>query len=327
MPSSPELAVSFLETQWSSVNENKRKGIESEIALRQTLKDAGASVVPGGWILRNRGSAANPLKPVMKCIIPVSRNFSWSSGSDAIELDHLAAYLFFQQLGADAYLAVPKKVNERSFALPSKGEKGSPATRPRPYPIELIKIIGRSRTPCRSSDVFRDFSQRKGMSGTNAYPTGRINPREAPWTDLPTVRDLFWSAYTLYFFQTEFLLNASDIDSFLISDTGKAYPIELKRKRPANSKRPPWFGIDVGPFAKLSFVTANSMNADGLFIVEEVDDSDSHVEWLAIRFTDLVRVCDWVPIPGGQNMRGGGSSTIPVPKAAFSPLATILPKL
>jgi hypothetical protein len=67
----------------------------------------------------------------------------------------------------------------------------------------------------------------------------------------------------------------------------------------------------------MSFFTANSKNTDALYIVEEVDSERNHVEWFAIRFTDLVKSCSWVTQAGGRGMMGGASNTVKVPKAAF----------
>jgi hypothetical protein len=83
----------------------------------------------------------------------------------------------------------------------------------------------------------------------------------------------------------------------------------------------------MGPFAKLAFFTANGMNTDALYIVEELGDNNQFIQWLAIRYTELVKVCSWVGQSGGTGMTGGTSSTYKVPKAAFLPLIDLLPLL
>lgn len=69
------------------------------------------------------------------------------------------------------------------------------------------------------------------------------------------------------------------------------------------------------------------MNTDALYVVQEVDDDRNFVNWLAIRFTDLVKSCSWVGRSGGQGMSGGASSTIKIPKLAFQNLSDLLVKL
>ncbi len=69
------------------------------------------------------------------------------------------------------------------------------------------------------------------------------------------------------------------------------------------------------------------MNTNALYIVKEVDDQRNLVQWLGIRFTDLVRSCSWGGQAGGKGMSGGASSTIKIPKAAFSELAVLMPGL
>jgi hypothetical protein len=51
------------------------------------------------------------------------------------------------------------------------------------------------------------------------------------------------------------LLPAADLDLFIVGQSGKAYPIGFKSKQVAHSNSVgEWFGIDINPFAKLSFL-------------------------------------------------------------------------
>jgi hypothetical protein len=126
----------------------------------------------------------------------------------------------------------------------------------------------------------------------------------------------------------DYLVSNNDLDLFIVGQSGSAYPVELKSKSPVvDSSLGDWFGLDVGPFAKMTFFTANSMNTDALYVVQEVDEFRNHIEWLALKFTDLVKNCSWVIQSGGKGMMGGASSTIKIPKAAFTPLDKLLPRL
>lgn len=126
----------------------------------------------------------------------------------------------------------------------------------------------------------------------------------------------------------DYPVSNNDLDLFLLGNSGASYPVELKSKSPATDAiLGDWFGIDIGPFAKLAFFTANSMNTDALYVVEEVDNQRNHIEWYGIKFTDLVKSCSWVGQAGGQGMSGGTSSTYKVPKAAFSQFSALLQSL
>lgn len=114
----------------------------------------------------------------------------------------------------------------------------------------------------------------------------------------------------------------SDIDS-IIWGNRFTYPVEIKEKTSANdSTVGDYFGIDVGPFVKLTHFSARKGNMNSLFIVREIVDKAKRdlKNWWFIPFDELAEFASWVPIKGGTNMGGGGSSVIKIPKSKFRPL-------
>jgi hypothetical protein len=58
----------------------------------------------------------------------------------------------------------------------------------------------------------------------------------------------------------------------LLENQGRAYPIKFKSKTSLiNASLGDWFGIDIGPFSKLSFYVSLSNNMEALYFIEEVD--------------------------------------------------------
>lgn len=333
MPISPTDAMNFLQTQWSSVNDNKVKGILAELRFKDFLFQSNVHCVSGGWIVTpgNPSLVSTPTKEKI-CLLPRTQSFTWQTTagiSGNLTPAEISAYNYFRQVGVRALFTSPVAVNEHLFTNPVPRIAKYKAQYPRPYDLQLSEVgpTGVLNTVTAAS-VFARFPRRKGNTGLRCHKTGRITSTQAPWTNLDVISDLFWFEYSRYYFQVEYLLSNNDLDLFIIGPAGSSYPVELKSKTVAkDSSLGPWFGIDMGPYAKLSFFTANSMNTDALYVVEEVDASRQHVEWYGIKFTELVKCCSWVGQAGGTGMMGGASSTFKIPKSAFSPLLALLPTL
>lgn len=265
-------------------------------------------------------------------LIPREWHFPWqstNSGGATLSPAELSAYNYFRQLGISTYFAEPSAPAQSTFALPTQSTPIKSAVYPSSYHLDLKQVSpnGQLQTIAPES-VFSNFPARNGTKGLRCYPLGRIDPSVPPWDDASVVSELFWFEYTRYYFQISYLLSNNDLDMYVIGQSGSAYPVEIKSKNAAKSDAlGEWFGIDVGPFAKLAFFTANAMNTDALYVVEEVDANGQFLNWLAIRYTELVKACSWVGQGGGKGMTGSASSTYKVPKAAFSKLANLLPTL
>lgn len=334
MPATITDAVSFLETQWSSANDNKVKGILAEVRLKAYLTQHRAFFGPGGWIaIPGKPTPQNNVPTRSKVvIIPRPRSFTWQTNGGAglsLRPAELSAYNYFRQHGVQAYFADPDAPDEAAFSLPTPSSGNLRAVYPRPYRIELKVVeFNGELSAVDPRDAFGQFPPRQGNIGLRCHSTGRLNILSAPWDNAGVVSELFWFEYARYYFQIDYLLSVNDLDMYLIGASGTPYPVELKSKKAAHDTGlGDWFGIDMGPFAKLAFFTSNGMNTEAIYIVEEVDGSGEFVDWLAIRFTELVKSCSWVGQAGGTGMTGGASVTYKVPKAAFSRLSMLLPTL
>jgi hypothetical protein len=330
MPSSLSLAINFLQTQWSSINNNKLKGILAEIRLKEYLSENGVFYGPGGWIMvAGQPTGGNVPTQSKVCLLPRTSHFSWNTAENlggVLLPAEISAYMYFRQLGIQTFFVDPTPFTENQFTLPTPSANSQRANYPKPYALEL-KQVGQdgSLTPASTAVVFSSFPPRTGNRGLRCNALGRIDPTDYPWTNPSIVSDLFWFEYTRYYYQCDYLISNNDLDMYIIGASGSAYPVELKSKKSANSRAlGDWFGIDMGPFAKLAFFTANGMNTDALYIVEEVNSSGQPEGWFGIRYTELVKACSWVGQGGGTGMTGGRSSTYKVPKAAFSLLDGLL---
>ncbi|MET3930580.1 hypothetical protein ABIE51_002467 [Lysobacter sp. OAE881] len=333
MPATLSEAVNFLETQWSSINQNKIKGILAEVRLKRFLTTNNTYFGPGGWIVIPGKPTYEAVPPRLKvCLLPRTSSFSWQSSGGAgnpLSPAEISAYSYFRQLGIQTYFADPFAPNESAFALPAPSAGSKRAFHPKPYHLELKQVGNNGQLESVApSSVFSKFPERQGNRGLKCYKLGRISLATPPWNDPLTVSELFWFEYARYYFNLDRYMSNNDLDMYVIGPSGSAYPVELKSKEAAVSPAlGEWFGIDMGPFAKLAFFTANAMNTDALYVVEEVASGGQFVDWLGIRYTDLVKACSWVGQGGGTGMTGATSSTYKVPKAAFSSLAKLLPTL
>jgi hypothetical protein len=328
MPNSLVNALHFLETQWSSINQNKVKGILSEVRFKTYLTQNQVHFIKGGWIISpGKNTFINPPTRLRICVIPVSYPFSWSmltSPAEGVLPAQASAKAYFNQVGIRTFFARPIQINQTSFQNPIKGNY------PTDYQIEFLEINHQGQfIPVPFSTLMAGFPNRNGLQGLRCYQTGRLSPVAPPWNDPATVTDLFWFEYVRYYIQCTYLVSNNDLDLFLVGNSGASYPIELKSKPSyRDSSFGDWFGLDAGPFAKLAFFSSRSMNMDALYIVEEIDSNTGNpVALWGIKFSDLLGCCSWVPQPGGQGMGGGRSSTYKIPKVSFTPVAQLLAQL
>lgn len=329
VPNTLSEAITFLETQWPSNNENKMKGILAELRLKEFLTQHNHHFISGGWIMIP-GTTSRSETPTLDklCILPRKHSFTWedtNNNRNSLSLAELSAYNYFRQVGLTVLFANPVDIDETQFELPSPAVGRVRAKYPRSYELQLQKVSNTGLTTVTTEDAFSRFPQRNGNRGIQCKRTNWIPQGNAPWNHPSLVSDLFWFEYSRYFFKVNYLISNNDLDLFIIGSSGASYPVELKSKTPANDPSlGDWFGIDMGPFAKLSFFTSNAMNTDALYVVEEVDNDGNHLEWYGIKFTDLVKSCSWVGRSGGQGMTGSASSTYKIPKSAFSSLHDLM---
>ncbi|HEY3372389.1 MAG TPA: hypothetical protein VGK10_16155 [Prolixibacteraceae bacterium] len=333
MPRNLEHALQFLETQWSSINQNKLKGINAENRFDSYLNSAAIRplfdyIIPGGWIISpGKNININPTTIGRIAILPISKPFSWTQGSRIFPFTaQVLAESYFRQVGITTYFVYYETQGnvqvENAFVIPSKG------TYPISYPLEFFRIGGNGLAPVTLAEVTRNFSPRRGSLGMRAYSLNRINRQHPTWSDTHIVTDLFWKEYARYYLHKKFLVSSNDLDFFIIGKSGRAYPIEFKSKTVVvDNKIGDWFGIDIGPFSKLSFFVSLSNNMEALYFVEEIDSNGNTIQWWGIRFSMLLKYCHWVSQAGGKTMGGGASATVRVPKIVFEPLTNLLATL
>lgn len=333
MPRDIESAIQFLETQWSSITANKLKGINAEIRFEAYLNSPAIRpmfdyIIPGGWILSpGKNTNINPTTLGRIAILPIPRPFSWTQGIAVIPFTaQVLAESYFRQVGIVTYFA-SYEINgdiqiENAFINPALGDYQIA------YPLEFFKVGENGLVQVPFAQVTANFTARNGLRGMRAYALNRIDRQDLTWNNTNIVTDLFWKEYSRYFLHRQFLVSSNDLDFFIIGKSGRAYPIEFKSKTAVvDNSIGDWFGIDVGPFSKLSFFVSLSNNMEALYFVEEIDANGNTIEWWGIRFSQLLKNCHWVAQSGGTGMGGGGSVTVKVPKIVFEPLNVFLGKL
>ncbi|CAN5406735.1 hypothetical protein BH09PLA1_BH09PLA1_01400 [soil metagenome] len=157
--------------------------------------------------------------------------------------------------------------------------------------------------------------------------------RPKPWnflrnkTDVQAVIDVvvpeeFTKENLRVSFQSHFYTQTVDVDG-LFWGQQYTYPMEVKEKTVANEPQiGDYFGLDVGPFVKLSFYAAKRGNLHSLFIVREINNTTDRklVNWWYTTFDEIAQYGSWVLKSGGASMGGGASAVVPIPKWVFKPL-------
>jgi hypothetical protein len=324
MPENLESAIRFLETQWSSINQNKIKGINAEIRFERYLNSAAIRplydyIIPGGWILSpGKNTNINPTTRGRIAILPIPTSFSWTN--------ELPSIPFAAQVGIKTYFTKFETNGnpdiENAFVIPA------PLNYQTTYPLEFYKVGSNGLTQVTIEEITANFTARTGLVGMRAYQINRVDRADPIWLSNNMVAELFWKEYSRYFLHRRFLVSSNDLDFFIVGKSGRAYPIEFKSKTVViDNSLGDWFGIDIGPFSKLSFFVSLSNNMEALYFVEEMDGAGNTLEWWGVKFSELLKNCHWVSQSGGLGMGGGASSTVKVPRVIFQPLSNFLTSL
>lgn len=333
MPQDIDIAIQFLETQWSSINQNKIKGIEAELRLEaylgtQAIRQHYDHIIPGGWILApGKNEIIGPPTSGRIALLPIPTEFSWTNGlaSEAFSAQVLA-HSYFRTVGITTYFTKfetgQDQQVEAGFGIPESGNY------PLPYNLEFYEVSANGLVLVQLAEVTSNFPERNGLRGMRAYQLNRIDRGAALWQNDVLVTKLFWKEYTRYFLHRQHLVSSNDLDFFIVCNSGRAYPIEFKSKQVyEDDSIGDWFGIDIGPFSKLAFFVSLSNNMEALYIVEEVDSNSNTIEWWGVKFSEVLKHCYWVSQRGGTGMRGAASNTVKVPKEIFDKLSQLLPTL
>jgi hypothetical protein len=110
-----------------------------------------------------------------------------------------------------------------------------------------------------------------------------------------------------------------DSDGFVISYSGKIFPLEIKEKFPFNHQQiGKTIGIDVGRVLLLLRICV-PLNMNAFYIVREVEETSERkpLGWKIICLNEILMKCSW-------NVQAGGPGMASSPSEAGSPTSTIL---
>jgi hypothetical protein len=293
----------YLGRSLSTVNSNKINGMLAEIDLRRYLTSLGYGrrVSPGGWISRSHGPGIFGHTTCVYFPQSVEPGVDYAVGRVIPEpearLHAIAAT--FHQTGISAYYCVPEvpTTNEATAVRWVATQLGVPD--PKPY-APFPDLIAGFRPRTRKQSYLRKTSKTVALADEHV-------PEE------------FSKESVRIAFQTPRFSETVDADGFLWGEY-LTYPLEVKEKTAAKSDDlGPYFGLDIGPFVKLTHYTAKRGNLHSLFIVREITDTTTRAlnQWWVIKFEDLAKYASWVFTAGGPNMRGGQSSVVRIPKQEF----------
>ncbi len=293
-PPSDADILSFLSARYSS--RNKVPGVVAEVEFAKYVTSLGleSRLVRGGWIIEpNAGNFYSHRIAVFPAAF---------GGPAAPPTPVLTAAQYLRRAGMRSLWAVP---------LPKGGLQfdwlASDITDPNVGPLAPIQ------------SAFKDYPERSNVLSRRKYQTDVSPLKGTPSAELQT---LFARESLLDAVRSKYLTVANDLD-YLIWGQHATYPVEIKEKtRAADAYMGEYFGIDVGPFAKLATFTSFGPDLKGLFVVREIADRASRQfkEWHVVRSDDMCQKCSWVFRAGGMSMRGTASATVRVPIAAFQPL-------
>ncbi len=296
---------SYLSRSLSSINTNKLNGLLAEVAFRNELARLGfaGNVSPGGWIARSTKFGNYEFGHTTVALFPetVQPNTNYPSPpTSTVPRTHYLVASHFHTISVQPIYCRPQLTGTDPVTdLTWIGEDLSPTNAAPSAPLQQILQGFKERS--------RRYNFLRYHSDTSQIP-------------LAALADEFSKEHLRVSLQNEFMSEISDMDA-IFWGRSVAYPIEIKEKTPApDDKLGPWFGLDIGPFTKLAFFASHNRNMASLFIVHEIDDATqrNHVCWLAITFDKLAKAASWFKMEGGQNMQGGGSAVVRIPKSAFS---------
>jgi hypothetical protein len=299
---------SLLSRSIASLNQNKLRGLLAEIDFRSHLASLGFAdrVSRGGWIARRVGAGdfahstavffPETIQPGVE--IPLERVLPQPDHG----LHTICAT--FHQTGISAFFcAAEVAMDDSPDSLSWKAiQLGLPTQQEyRPFPKCVDDIF---------SPRGRRYNYLRNHTDTTTIPES-------------AVAEEFSKEHLRVSIQNAFMAEVSDVDG-IFWGRQFTYPLEIKEKTAAeNSKLGPYFGLDVGPFVKLAHYAARRGNLHSLFVVREIDGTETRNlrNWWFITFERLATFASWVPMAGGRNMGGGNSSVVCIPKCEFSPLS------
>lgn len=300
----------FLTRSLRGINQNKLRGILAEVAFRAHLKNIGFEdrVSAGGWIARNDARGGRRFAEHACVFFPETiqpgMDYSIHRPLPPPPPGLHSICTTFRQIGVRSYFCAATihdatRISE-SMVEWSCIELGLPA----------------EQNYARFPESLKEFQPRNKRHNYLRHATDSATiPDEY-------VPEEFSKECLRVAFSSRYLSEIVDLDGVF---WGKchAYPIEIKEKAVAyDDLVGEFFGLDVGPFVKLTYYAAKRGNLHSMFVVREVSNDDARHElgWWFITFEDLASFASWQPLGGGKTMTGGSSTVIKIPKAEFRPL-------
>jgi hypothetical protein len=279
----------------------------AEIDLRNTLINLGFAgrISQGGWIMRNVGSGVFGHHTSVLFPHTIEPNVDYPFGRQLepppMELHTICSTM--HQIGVHSYYCVPSiGVNNDATSISWETKQLGIPNIP-PY-APLIPTI-------------HNFEIRNRRYNFLRYHT---NADQIPKLSLP---EEFTKENLRVNLQNAYMTEMSDIDGIFWGQQ-YTYPIEIKEKTAGDdgNKVGEFFVIDVGPFVKLAYYAAKKGNLHSLFFVREINNTTDRelVNWWFITFDKMAQFASWVPMGGGTNMQGGGSTVVKIPKVEFTAL-------
>ncbi len=298
---------SFLSRSISSLNQNKLNGLLAEIELRKYLDGLGFGdrISLGGWIARREGAGEFGHRTVVFFPEVIQPGMDYSEKRPFPVPPHGLHTICatFHQTGIQAYFCVAR--------VGTEGEKESVQW----YAKQLGLPSDQAYAPFPAC-LTNSFRARPRRYGFLKYKTATESiPSSA-------VAEEFSKESVRVAFQNSFMAEMSDVDGIFWGQQF-TYPLEIKEKTPANTRAlGDFFGLDLGPFVKLSYYAAKRGNLHSLFIVREIDSvvTRNLVSWWFITYEHLAQYASWIQQGGGTSMTGSQSSVVRIPKAEFQPL-------
>lgn len=299
---------SYLSQSISSMNSNKINGLLAEIDLRRHLEALGYGhrVSVGGWVARSTGPGNFGHHTIVVFPQTIEPGTSYAPGqplpNPPIGLHTICST--FRQLGIQSFLCVPEITTSDDPASLTWHAKELGIPWDDPYHEFPSDIAG--------------FEERRRRYNFLRYRTDVTSIPDA------YVAEEFSKEHLRVALSNRYITEMSDVDGIFWGQQF-TYPLEIKEKTSAHDNRlGDYFGLDLGPFVKLAHYAAKRGNLHSLFIVREITDQESRelVNWLYITFDHLAQFASWVPRSGGQNMLGGSSTVVKIPKVEFSVLDT-----
>ncbi len=241
-PPSDTDILSFLSERYSP--RNKVAGAVAEIDFARYVTSLGLAdrLVRGGWIVEPN---APDFYSKRVAVFPAP-----FGGSPAPPAPVITAAQYLRHAGMRSLYAVPLPKGMLDFDW-----LAADITGPNVGPLSPIH------------DAFRDYPKRANTLSHRHYSTDVSPLTVAPSEELQT---LFARESMLDAIRSRYLAVANDLD-YLIWGRHATYPVEIKEKTIAHDAyMGDYFGIDIGPFAKLSTFTSFGSDLKGLFVVRSL---------------------------------------------------------